>query len=102
MNLEPQQFMLDSLRELQTSLLLLMERAGRLHVSEADELGWTLTNVITAYRDFQAGRIDWGEALGVYQVASNVQLACDAACVDVEMQGSFDWQMARRAAQKSR
>lgn len=92
------QFMLDSLRELQTTLLLLMERAAR-HpgVQEAWTLEWALTEAVTAYRKLRDGEIGWLEAAQVYQTVSNVQLECDAALLDARMADNYDWYMAKRA-----
>lgn len=89
-------FMLDSLRELQTTLLLLMEKAKRANVAEANNLEFALTDVIAAYRDLRDGRVTWVEAARVYQTASNVQLDCDMAVLEVGMANNYDWHMAKR------
>lgn len=94
---DPNTFMLDSLRELQTTLLLLMERTSRTQVHEGWSLEWALTEVLTAYRDLRERHITWVQAAQIYQTASNVQLDCDRAVLDVEMSDSYDWQMAKQA-----
>ena len=89
-------FLLESLSDLQRTLLVLMERAGRARVAEAANLEWTLTDVITGYRDLRTDKITWQQALRVYQTASNVQLDCEMAVMDADLCHSMDWQYCKR------
>lgn len=91
-------FMLESLRELQGTLLVLMEQASRASVPELANLEWTLTDVLGAYRDLRSGVITWQQALKAYQIASNVQLDCDLAVLDANEHGNMHWQYAKYLA----
>lgn len=91
-------FMLESLRELQTTLLVLKERANRFpEVQEGWMLEWALTETVTAYRNLREGRISWWDAVKVYQKVSNAQLACDYAVMEAQMADNYDWHMAKWA-----
>lgn len=95
------EFMAESLREQQQTILALMERAARARVPEASSLDWALESVVTAQRDLSAGRIDWLAAMKVYQAASNATLECDSAVFDMEHITDAEWQMAKLRAEAS-
>ncbi len=72
-------FMLESLQYEQRLILRLMEQAAQAHAPEASALDWALEMVVSAHRDLKAGRMDWWQAVKVYQAASNAVLECDRA-----------------------
>lgn len=89
------EFMLDSLRDEQDTLLRLIERARQAHIPAVTLLDWALETVITAWRELRVGAIDWREAARRYQEATNAELECQMALTASELP---DW--AREAAER--
>lgn len=72
-------FMLESLRDEQNTLMRLLEVGRRAYVAEVTLLDYALEVVVTAWRELRADVIDWQEAARRYQLATNIELECQTA-----------------------
>lgn len=79
------EFMLESLRDEQNTLLRLMETGRRAHVPEVTLLDFALETVVTAWRELRDDGIDWQEAARRYQMATSAELECQMAVTADEL-----------------